>query len=128
MKLVKRIAVGLAALAMTLGVTIGTAPKASAATCAWYRACIWDLRNFAGSTLSIAMPGGTSAACITIAYNNFKNIASSFGNGSNKTIYWYDGDNCTGAYLLTLHGGNLISGVPSSVDNRANSFYIPPYF
>jgi len=123
MKLVRKLTSTIgASLTILIGMSFGAAPLASAApSCTSGRVCIWDTAGYGGSTLAMTSPG--AGFCKTIPYADYKNMMSSaYNNISGKAISWYDGDNCTGAFLFSQAPGHVPA--PSGTSNKANSFRV----
>lgn len=117
----KKISV-IAGFMMMLGTFMAVAPLASAApSCTSGRVCIWNTASYGGDTVAMSSPG--VGACKTMPYSWAKNMmSSSYNNISGRTIWWYDGDGCTGAMLFAQPPG--YTATPSSANNRANSFQV----
>lgn len=125
MNLLKKIAFGLAAI--LVGLVWTTAPaQAGTGSCPNTRkACVWNSGDWSGTPYAMGITSGPAAACTNLP-SNWKNIGSSFGNtSSDRYIYWYDGDNCTGTMLLAQEPQSFDGGLQAWQNNKANSFWVP---
>ena len=117
--MIKRLAVILAALFLTMAGTLVVKPyPAAAATCQSSHLCVYSGAAFTGSLTRY----GTAAPknCKSLNGDTMNNNAESMVNGSNRFIRFYNSHNCTGSILGWLHAAGGAVDERSSLPGWAN--------
>ena len=125
MNLPRKTILGLVSLVTAFGLTLGFAPQVQAAACTVSgKACVWNAHGWNGDPIAImTVPTNTHVGSCVNLPSNAKNVGSSVANLSSRTLYWYDGDNCSGAQLLVEPAHNFYDLRPAA-DNKIQSFWV----